>query len=452
MKKTSAGSAKTSGKFPKSKSPRVRQTWRPEWQTPAYPFDYGLQDAGSIRAALARVLAWLDKNSPAHLVDCKTGRRIAAGCKPNPDTDLAQGLFRLVSYEWGVVYCGMMQAAGHTGDSRYSDYAARRLQLLADATPCFKTFLRERAAGINTPAFISIIHPHNLDDAGSLCAAMIKAHRAGLATGLLPIIENFIDHILNKQYRLDDGIFARNRPMKNSVWLDDLYMSVPALAQMYTLTGNKKYAGEAIRQLMLFSKRMFNPATGLFMHGWLEAAAPDHPEFHWGRSNGWAMLAMVELLDELPAGHPGCAGVLALLQAHIRGVAKRQGGRGFWHQLLDRNDSYEETSATAIFTYCIARAINKGWANKLSCGPVALAGWNAVASRIDGQGRVHGTCVGTGMAMDPVYYYYRPQSELAAHSYGPVLLAGAELLPIIASGAVSKYDSACHFDHMFRED
>ena len=44
------------------------------------------------------------------------------------------------------------------------------------------------------------------------------------------MIENFIDYISNEQLRLEDGTLARNRPMKNSLWLDDLFMSVPALA------------------------------------------------------------------------------------------------------------------------------------------------------------------------------------------------------------------------------
>ena len=36
-------------------------------------------------------------------------------------------------------------------------------------------------------------------------------------------------------------------------------------------------------------------------------------------------------------------------------------GTGFWHQLLDRPDSYLETSATAIYAYAIAHGVNQGW-------------------------------------------------------------------------------------------
>jgi len=34
------------------------------------------------------------------------------------------------------------------------------------------------------------------------------------------------------------------------------------------------------------------------------------------------------------------------------------------------------------------------------------------------------------MGFDPMFYYYRPTSVLAAHGYGPVLLAGAEMIAL----------------------
>jgi hypothetical protein len=34
------------------------------------------------------------------------------------------------------------------------------------------------------------------------------------------------------------------------------------------------------------------------------------------------------------------------------------------------------------------------------------------------------------MGFDPAFYYHRPVSPLAAHGYGPVLLAGAEMFAL----------------------
>jgi hypothetical protein len=59
---------------------------------------------------------------------------------------------------------------------------------------------------------------------------------------------------------------------------------------------------------------------------------------------------------------------------------------------------------------------------------MASVGWNAVARKVNAAGQVEGTCVGTGMAFDAMYYAFRPTDVLAAHGYGPVLLAGSEMI------------------------
>jgi unsaturated rhamnogalacturonyl hydrolase len=186
---------------------------------------------------------------------------------------------------------------------------------------------------------------------------------------------------------------------------------------------------------------MFNREKGVFMHGWVEGMT-EHPQFHWARANGWAILTMVELLDVLPENHTGRPAILELLKAHAKGLASYQSGSGFWHQLLDRNDSYLETSATAIYTYCFAKAINKGWLDALAYAPAAMLGWNAVSTKVNEKGQVEGTCVGTGMAFDPAFYYHRPISPFAAHGYGPVMLAGAEVMKLLKNHQFEINDSS----------
>jgi hypothetical protein len=64
---------------------------------------------------------------------------------------------------------------------------------------------------------------------------------------------------------------------------------------------------------------------------------------------------------------------------------------------------------------------------------MAILAWNAVTTKINAGGQVEGTCVGTGMAFDPAFYYYRPVNVYAGHGYGPVLLAGAEIINLLKS-------------------
>jgi len=69
-------------------------------------------------------------------------------------------------------------------------------------------------------------------------------------------------------------------------------------------------------------------------------------------------------------------------------------------------------------------------------------GWNAVATKVNSKGQVEGTCVGTGMAFDPAFYYYRPINVFAAHGYGPVLLAGSEIIKLIQTHDLEINDSS----------
>ena len=72
------------------------------------------------------------------------------------------------------------------------------------------------------PQMKQILTPHALDDAGAVCAAMIKAQLQDKSLNLYPLIDNYLDFILNKEYRLADGTFARIRPQLNTLWLDDI--------------------------------------------------------------------------------------------------------------------------------------------------------------------------------------------------------------------------------------
>jgi rhamnogalacturonyl hydrolase YesR len=279
-----------------------------------------------------------------------------------------------------------------------------------------------------------------------MSAAFLKAQQAGAGGNFRPLIDGALDYISTKQFRLADGTLARHRPMPTSVWLDDDYMSVPALAQMGRLTGDVKYFDDAARQVRQFAKILFIPEKGLYAHGWVQEME-DHPHFLWGRANGWAAMSEVELLSVLPESHPGFAPVLAQLRAHLRGLAAAQGVNGLWHQLLDHPETYEETSCSAMFVFAAARAINRGWIDAAAYGPMASLGWNAVARKVNAQGQVEGTCVGTGMSWDPMFYAYRPTSVYAAHGYGPVLLAGAEMIALRnGKGAgAGLHDDGVHF-------
>lgn len=412
---------------------------------PDYQVPYGELQADSVKAALDRVFAYCDANTP-HRVVTAEGEEVTDLNNLPEGAIVEKGAFRIGSYEWGITYQALLVAAQATGEQKYQDYVQKQFQMLTKAVPAFQ----QRDNGkedIADAQMEQIIHPRALDDCGTMCTAMMKYQRQAGQTaieGLQPIIDNYFQFVENGQYRLPDRLFARHRPQHNTVWLDDMYMGIPTLAYAGVFFNEPKYLDEAATMYKNFVKRMWVPEKQIYRHGYVEGLA-QQPTYHWARANGWALLTTVELLDMLPETHPDREFILNQLRAHVAGLCALQSSEGFWHQLLDRNDSYLETSATAIYCYSIAHAIRKGWIEGITYGGVAQLAWHAISTKITAEGKVAGTCVGTGMAFDPAFYYYRPVSAAAAHGYGPVIWAAAEMINLLGEWYPRTNDSGLHY-------
>lgn len=399
-----------------------------------YPVPYQMPTVEEITTAIGRVRDYLDVAAPLRVIDSRTRQEITDFRTPIAAAivDRGEAEFSPLMYEMGVVHAGMLKAAEVTGDVRFANYTKKHLQFIADRLPFFRA--NAEKFGADTNGFRTIVEPRALDDSGSMAAALIRARQAKIGPDLKPVIDTWADWIAKKQFRLPDGTLARQRPQAQSLWGDDLYMSVPALAELGRMTGDRAYFDLAVQQVVGQTQRLFNPTLGIYTHGW-NASNPSAPHFYWARANGWAVLAMCDLLDVLPKEHPSYERVLGQLRATLRGVAKFQSGKGLWHQMLDRNDSYLETSASAMFTYAIAHAVNEGWISPTTYGSIAQAGWVGLSTKINAQGQVEGTCVGTTFASDQIYYYNRPTSVKALHGYGPTILAGVEMIRLIKNPA-----------------
>lgn len=419
---------------------------------PDYHVPYGELSADSVKAALDRIYAYIESERPDEFVDADGNVVVVNTTQPLPEgVTLKRGAFRLGSYEWGITYQALLAASSATGDPNYTHYVNECLAQLRLAYPLFKARDGQKAE-IGDAQMEQVIHPRALDDCGTMCTAMMKFCTAnpnsradeGAFVSLDTLINNYFRFVEYGQYRLPDGLFARHRPQHNTVWLDDMYMGIPTIAYAGIYFNNPKYFDEAATMYKNFVRRMWLPGKQIYRHGYVEGLA-QQPTYHWARANGWALLTTVELLDMLPENHIDRPFILNQLREHVAGLCALQSSEGFWHQLLDRTDSYLETSATAIYCYAIAHAIRKGWIEGITYGGVAQLAWHAISTKITAQGKVAGTCVGTGMAFDPAFYYYRPVSAAAAHGYGPVIWAAAEMINLLGEWHPRTNDSGLHY-------
>jgi rhamnogalacturonyl hydrolase YesR len=271
-----------------------------------------------------------------------------------------------------------------------------------------------------------------LDDCGAMGGSVIEVCRKDPQKRYKTYIDKAAEHMLNKQGRLEDGTLVRSFPHRWTLWTDDLYMGIVFLSRMGEWTGDTRYFDDAAQQVINYHKYLFNEEKGLMVHFWYSDIKQPGVAF-WGRANGWAMVAQVDLLDRLPENHPQRDTLITLLNKHILGIARYQSGEGLWHQLLDKVDSYLETSCTAMFTYTIARAVNRGYIEPRYAS-VAKQGWKGVLSKIRQDGQVEGVCTGTGVSDNLIHYYRRPAPLNDVHGIGTVLLAGTEMLQLLKSG------------------
>ncbi len=421
---------------------------------PQYTVPYRIPRVAEITSTLQHVRDRLDAwaSVPTGKQDANPGRN-----------ERRQGL---IGYPIGVAYAGMVAAYEATGDKAFAEFNAKRFQYIADHLPKYLTTreqddaaeaktnaeLRtaEQAAaeengngggngdaprrGPTTrprrDAFRNLVSPNSLDACGAINAAFVKSRRANIGPDMKGVIDIAADYVSKKQFRLDDGTLARNRPFNNSLWGDDMYMGPVLLSQMGALTGDRAYFDDAAKNIVQMSERLFVPSTGLFTHAWNAETGDNQPRYYWGRANGWNIMAMAELLSVMPDDHPQRAAVLKLYRAHAQGLATVQSGSGLWHQMLDRPDTYLETSCSAMYTFAIARGVNRGWLDPQAYGPVVIAGWNGLTTKISGDGHLSDVCPGTSYAGDYIYYYHRPAVD-DIHGYGPVLMAGSEVIQLL---------------------
>lgn len=331
-------------------------------------------------------------------------------------------------YVNGVINLAMVDLGKYLNNDKYIDHCVNQVYFGLDNYKVFENRFKEGMRTRGYP-YRQIFDIRELDDCGAMGASAIEAYNRKPTKELREYIDRVADHIMNKQDRLDDGTLVRKFPHEMTLWADDLYMSVPFLARMGNLTSDKKYYDDAVKQVLNFNKYLWDQDKGLYYHCWYSDLKRNGVA-HWGRCNGWIMMANVQLLNFLPADYPGREEIIKNLEKQILGIAKYQDGKGLWHQLLDKNDSYEESSCTSMFTFCIAKAVNEGWIDRRYAS-IALAGWNGLkAAMITLDGQLRDVCVGTGIEDNLVFYYNRPARLNDSHGLGAVIEAGVEIMKL----------------------
>lgn len=213
-------------------------------------------------------------------------------------------------------------------------------------------------------------------------------------------------------------------PDRPELWDDTLFMAAPFLARYGQMHGDTALVDEAALQILGHARTLADPATGVWRHGWSQAAGDHMSGGRWARGNAWAALAATEVLESLPADSPLHAEVRLVLARQLAGLAKLQASSGLWHTEVTRFDFYTETSGSAGIVAALYRAIAAGWL-PASFRTVADCGFEGVTNRIAADGTVTRVSMGTGVpsaAQGIALYNTIDASRIQPYGQGLVLL------------------------------
>ena len=252
---------------------------------------------------------------------------------------------------------------------------------------------------------------------------------------------------LDTQPRTSEGGFWHKQKYPYQMWLDGVYMASPFYAEYATLFHESTASFDDVaKQIRLMAAHTYDPRSGLFYHGWDESRQQSwadkttgtSPSF-WGRAIGWYGMALVDTLDYFPKDHPARPEIIAALQKLCMGVAKHQDPEsGLWYQVVDqggRQGNYLEASASSMFVYTLARAINHGYVSR-DYIPTIVKGYRGIIQKLvkaDDKGDISLTqccqVAGLGNGRDGSYQYYLREPIVAndLKGVGPFILAGIEL-------------------------
>ena len=148
---------------------------------------------------------------------------------------------------------------------------------------------------------------------------------------------------------------------RSQIWADTLFMVALFLARWGAHTGNEMYLHEAVRQMKLHYKYLRDEENGLLYHAYNCRLRSHMSAVHWGRANGWGIIAGLLIYEQLPTELAERSQIRRTIVEHLQAMAKVQEKKGGFHTVLDEADTYLETTATAAFSFGVYRAIKLGW-------------------------------------------------------------------------------------------
>jgi unsaturated rhamnogalacturonyl hydrolase len=334
-------------------------------------------------------------------------------------------------YEQGVMLHAIWAVYKKTGEKKYFDYIKKDIDYYLTDGDNIKTY---------------DINKFRLDDI-TPGRTVLDLYEATKDLKYKKTVE-LLRKQLSEQPRTPEGGFWHKKIYPEQMWLDGLYMAEPFYARYAVLFNEPDDFKDITKQFILMSKHGRDPRTGLYYHGWdyskkqkwADPRTGDSPIF-WGRSMGWYLMGLVDVLDYLPKENPDRQKLIKIFRGLCKALLKYQDkNTHLWYNVIDQSErkgNYLESSTSAMFMYAYAKGANEHYLDKkyLSNAKKIFSGIknNMIRKGADGKPSLINTCAGAGLGGVPYrdgsfqYYANVPKSTDDFKGIGPFIMGALQL-------------------------
>jgi unsaturated rhamnogalacturonyl hydrolase len=269
------------------------------------------------------------------------------------------------------------------------------------------------------------------------------------------IAVDFLRERLKLHPRTSEGAFWHRVTYPYQLWMDGVYMGIPFLARYAATyeTGKQQHDSfkEAVHEFTIARDHLRDPATGLYYHAWDESKKAQWADKEtgrasqfWSRGVGWYAMALVDVLDYLPESETELRKTMLDIVKELAADLRRyqDSETKTWWQITNKPGgiaNYRESTASAMFTYFYAKAINKGYLPD-SYRDLAVQSYQGMINEFvtvhaDGRISMDDQCLvaGLGFGRDGSYDYYMTERIVSNDPKGntPFILAGIEIYKLL---------------------
>jgi len=338
-------------------------------------------------------------------------------------------------YDNGVIFKGIESIWRNTGDKKYFDFIKTNMDYFIDETGDIRKYsvTEYNIDHVNNGKLLFLLYKETADDRYKKAAFLLREQ-------------------LKNHPRTSEGAFWHKQIYPYQIWLDGLYMGAPFYAEFISEFGNASEFDDVTKQFLICERHTKDSKTGLLYHAfdekrvqpWCDSDTGLSKNF-WGRSMGWYVMAIVDVLDYLPENHKDRARIIEILNEVLESLLKVQDKESWvWYQVLDqgkRKGNYLEASASCMILYAMAKGAKKGYlpekwfdiANKTYSGIIE----EFITVTAEGLVNLNKTCMVAGLGgegkRDGTYEYYISEPIITndPKGIGAFILAAAEMIDLI---------------------